>query len=123
MSGTQLPGVPGTARVADRLAVQTVSGLSIAEQRANAGFHTQPQSVGVTRVRSDNHSNAALTSPTSPVLDAASANSGTTKPRTQLVMLECPPRGVEGGVVAPKPVLEQRLWSPSSESVVPRAST
>ena len=36
------------------------------------------QSVGVTRVRSDSHSSAALTSATSPVLDAASASSGTT---------------------------------------------
>jgi hypothetical protein len=41
VSGTQLPAVPGTAQVADRLAAKTVSGLSIAEQRANAGFHTQ----------------------------------------------------------------------------------
>src|SRR5258707_7089099 len=39
VSAGQLGAVPGPAEVADRLAVQAVSGLAVAEQRADAGFH------------------------------------------------------------------------------------
>ena len=78
-------------------------------QRAHAGPDPSAQSLGSPRVRPDIHSTVAWRSAWSPVLDAASATSGTTngaKPRWSL--LECPPGRLLRGVVAADPVVEQR---------------
>ena len=73
----ELGADPGPAQALDRRAIAAFGDLTVAEQGADAGFDPSAQSAGITRVRSDSHSNAAPTSATSPVLAAASASSGT----------------------------------------------
>ena len=69
----------------DRLAVQALGGVSLAREGAHAGADSQrPIGRHPATVRSDIHSTVACSSAVSPVLDAASATSGTTngvKPR------------------------------------------
>jgi hypothetical protein len=67
------------AQPLDRLAVAALGGVALAEQVVDAGLDPRAHSEDVTCVRSDSHPSAATTSARSPVLDAASASSGTTK--------------------------------------------
>ncbi len=109
VSAGQFRAVPGPAEVADRLAVQAVSGLAVAEQRAYAGFHPQrplggphPRVFGqpLQRGRDQRY----VTGPGCR-LGQLGHDKGTVP---ELVMLKCLPGGVQGGVVAAEAVAEHR---------------
>ena len=97
-----------TAQVVDRLAVQPVSGVAVAEQGPHAGLDPQRPPVGWSPPCARKATPApTLTSFTSPVLDAASASSGTMKgPVTERIALEGPPGRVAGGVMTAQAIIE-----------------
>src|SRR5258707_7128448 len=109
VSAGQLRAVPGPAEVADRLAVQAVSSLAVAEQGADAGFQSQrplggphPRVVGQPLQRGPDQRYVAGPGGR---LGQLGHDKGTVP---ELVMLECLPGGVQGGVVAAEAVAEHR---------------
>src|SRR6516164_418351 len=104
----QLGAERGPAHPFDRLSVPALGRVAVAEQGADGAPIASTHSVGVTRVRSDSNSSAAHSSATSPVLDAASASSGTIWDPYPSVRLEGPSRRVAGGGVLPEAVVQER---------------
>ena len=104
----QLGAERGPAHPLDRLSVPALGRVAVAEQGADGAPIASTHSVGVTRVRSDSNSSAAHSSATSPVLDAASASSGTIWDPYPSVRLEGPSRRVAGGGVLPEAVVQER---------------
>jgi hypothetical protein len=73
MAAGELGADADPAQPRDRLTVAPVGDLALTEQRLDAGVDPRAHWEDVTRVRSDSHPSAALTSARSPVRDAASA--------------------------------------------------